>query len=135
MNRNKWVTLMLNVIVILTFALSACTPAATPAPTAKPAEPTKAPAAPAPTQPPAAPVSKYKEAPMLAEQVKAGKLPPVDQRLPKNPAVVEAAEIGQYGGIWRRGILGPSDFNGVARVIYDALAGLRASHLLAVDAP
>jgi hypothetical protein len=24
--------------------------------------------------------SKYKEAPMLAEQVKAGKLPPVDQR-------------------------------------------------------
>ena len=58
---------------------------------------------------------------MLAEQVKAGKLAPVDQRLPENPAVVEAAEIGQYGGVWRRGFLGPSDFNGVARVIDDAL--------------
>ena len=37
---------------------------------------------------PAAPAMKYKEAPMLAELVKAGKLPPVDQRLPENPLVV-----------------------------------------------
>ena len=58
---------------------------------------------------------------MLTELVKAGKLPPVDQRLPANPAVVDAAEIGQYGGTWRRGTLGPSDFNGIARVIDDAL--------------
>ena len=29
--------------------------------------------------------SKYKEAPVLAEQVKAGKLPPLDQRLPRRP--------------------------------------------------
>ena len=58
---------------------------------------------------------------MLADQVKAGKLPALAQRLPDNPAVVEAAEIGKYGGIWRRGILGPSDFNGIARVIDDAL--------------
>ena len=58
---------------------------------------------------------------MLAELVKAGKLPAVDQRLPENPAVVEAAEIGQYGGVWRRGFLGPSDYNGIDRVIDDAL--------------
>ena len=64
----------------------------------------------------------YKEAPVLAEQVKAGKLPPVAQRLPDKPLVVPADEIGTYGGVWRRGFLGPSDFNGVNRVIYDVLA-------------
>ena len=31
---------------------------------------------------------KYHEAPGLAEQVKAGKLPPVEQRLPEQPLVV-----------------------------------------------
>ncbi len=46
-------------------------------------------------------VSKYKEAPMLAELVKAGKLPPVDERLPKDPPVVVPVEsVGQYGGTW-----------------------------------
>ena len=64
---------------------------------------------------------KYKESPMLSELVKAGKLPPVEQRLPENPLVVPADEIGQYGGVWRRGFLGPSDFNGINRVIYDVL--------------
>jgi len=67
----------------------------------------------------AASTAKYKEAPVLAEMVKAGKLPPVDQRLPENPLVVPADEIGQYGGVWHRGFLGPSDFNGVVRVLYD----------------
>jgi peptide/nickel transport system substrate-binding protein len=32
--------------------------------------------------------TKYKEAPMLAELVKAGKLPSVEKRLPENPLVV-----------------------------------------------
>lgn len=41
----------------------------------------------------------YNEAPQLAELVKAGKLPTVEQRLPENPLVVEPNEsIGQYGG-------------------------------------
>jgi len=54
--------------------------------------------------------SKYKEAPMLAELVKAGKLPPVDERVPLDPLVVEPIEeIGQYGGTWRMGMLGPGD--------------------------
>jgi peptide/nickel transport system substrate-binding protein len=70
----------------------------------------------------AAPAMKYKEAPVLAALVKAGKLPPVEKRLPENPLVVPGDEIGQYGGVWRRGFLGPSDFNGVNRVIYDVLA-------------
>ena len=34
---------------------------------------------------------RYKEAPILAEQVKAGKLPPVDARLPEKPLVVPVA--------------------------------------------
>jgi len=76
----------------------------------------------APAAQAAAAGGKYKEAPILAEQVKAGKLPSVDKRLPDNPLVVQAAEVGQYGGVWHRGFLGPSDSNGVCRVIYDVLA-------------
>jgi peptide/nickel transport system substrate-binding protein len=65
---------------------------------------------------------KYKEAPALAEQVKAGKLPAVDQRLPESPLVVPVVEkTGQYGGIWRRAFLGPADSNNYVRVVYDAL--------------
>ena len=65
---------------------------------------------------------KYKEAPMLAEQVKKGKLPPVELRLPAEPLVVPVVErIGQYGGVWRRAFLGPADFNNYVRVVYDAL--------------
>ena len=63
--------------------MAACAPAVTQ--TAAPAA-TKAPVA------TAAPASKYKEAPMLAELVKAGKLPAVDQRLPANPLVVKPIE-------------------------------------------
>jgi peptide/nickel transport system substrate-binding protein len=129
-------SLLLIVAVVLTGVITACAPTPTPAPTAAPptaapAQPTKAPvatvappAAPTaapPVAPTAAPASKFKESPMLADLVKAGKLPPLDQRLPANPVVANAAEIGQYGGIWRRGTLGPSDFNGIARVIDDAL--------------
>ena len=73
--------------------------------------------------PAAAQSTKFKEAPMLAEQVKAGKLPPVEQRLPADPLVVPVVErTGQYGGVWRRAFLGPADFNNYVRVVYDALA-------------
>ncbi len=65
---------------------------------------------------------KYHEAPTLAEQVKAGKLPPVEQRLPEQPLVVPVVEkIGEYGGIWRRAFLGPADANNYVRVVYDGL--------------
>jgi peptide/nickel transport system substrate-binding protein len=50
------------------------------------------------------------EAPDLAAQVKAGKLPPVAERLPKSPVVVKPVEqIGRYGGKWRTALLGPAD--------------------------
>ena len=66
--------------------------------------------------------SKYKEAPILAEQVKAGKLPSVDKRLPSEPLIVPVVErAGQYGGVWRRAFLGPADANNYVRVVYDAL--------------
>jgi peptide/nickel transport system substrate-binding protein len=52
----------------------------------------------------------FHEAPALAEQVKAGKLPPVDQRLPQEPMVLKPLHsVGKYGGTWRRGFLGPGD--------------------------
>ncbi|MFW6313796.1 MAG: ABC transporter substrate-binding protein, partial [Spirochaetota bacterium] len=48
--------------------------------------------------------SEFNEAPMLAAMVEAGELPPVDERLPEVPMVVEPHEsIGQYGGQLVRG--------------------------------
>lgn len=53
----------------------------------------------------------FKEAPQLAELVKAGKLPPVAERIGQDPLVVKPVhEIGKYGGTWRRGFTGPADF-------------------------
>jgi peptide/nickel transport system substrate-binding protein len=44
----------------------------------------------------------YSEAPMLAERVAAGELPPVSERLPANPKVVQVVDqIGTYGGTMR----------------------------------
>ena len=64
----------------------------------------------------------YKESPALAELVKAGKLPPVEQRLPEKPLVVPVVEkVGEYGGVWRRAFLGPADANNYIRVVYDGL--------------
>ena len=52
----------------------------------------------------------FKEAPALAELVKAGKLPPVQERIGRDPLVVKPLrEIGKYGGTWRRGFTGPFD--------------------------
>jgi peptide/nickel transport system substrate-binding protein len=107
MNRKPILTI-LSMILILAFVLTGCSSPTPAAPTAAPAQPTAVPAAPEPTAVPAAPeptavpaapeptkvpeptavpepVSKYKEAPMLEELVKAGSLPPVDERLPKAP--------------------------------------------------
>ena len=86
-------------------------PAATAAP--QPTEAMAATEAPVATEAPAAAAStagKYKEAPMLAELVNAGKLPPVDQRLPENPRVITPKEkVGTYGGTWHRAYKGVSD--------------------------
>ena len=54
----------------------------------------------------------FAEAPMLAEMVTAGTLPPVADRLPVASDLLVIAplkEIGKYGGTWRRGFTGPGD--------------------------
>jgi peptide/nickel transport system substrate-binding protein len=50
------------------------------------------------------------ESPMLAEMVSAGALPPVEERLPANPMVVEPLEEpGEYGGTWNTALIGSGD--------------------------
>ncbi len=88
-------------------------PKATEAPKEEPKkeEPTKAP------EPTATPGPRFKEAPMLAKLVEAGSLPPVDERLPMNPYIVDVAEsIGKYGGNWRRGFSGVADRWGPTKI-------------------
>lgn len=64
----------------------------------------------------------YNEAPMLAERVAAGELPPVEERLPETPLVIQPAEeIGQYGGTWHRAFTGPGDRQNPERLIYNNL--------------
>ncbi len=116
---------MLNLILVLSMILSACatsvTPTTTeptkaePAATAVPAATKAAPEAtkhasdatkaPEPTATEAAPA--FNELPMLADLVKAGTLPPLDQRLPQNPFVqTPIKEVGKYGGEWKLGMVG-----------------------------
>lgn len=58
----------------------------------------------------------FQEAPMLAEMVEAGELPPVEERLPTEPLVIQPAEeIGQYGGTLRRAFTGPGDRQNIER--------------------
>src|SRR4029077_4368469 len=59
----------------------------------------------------------FKEAPALAELVKTGKLPPVQERIGQDPLVMKPLrEIGRYGGTWRRGFTGPFDTSNGHRV-------------------
>ena len=61
---------------------------------------------------------KFAEAPMLADLVKAGKLPPVEKRVPEEPMVVKPLQsIGRYGGTWRRGFTGPGDGENGNRIV------------------
>jgi peptide/nickel transport system substrate-binding protein len=61
---------------------------------------------------------KFGEAPALAALVKAGKLPPVEKRIPEEPMVVKPLHgIGKYGGNWRRGFTGPGDGENGNRIV------------------
>lgn len=51
---------------------------------------------------------KYKEAPAVHELVEKGELPPIEERLPEEPAVVEVDEIGVYGGTYVGAAFGPT---------------------------
>ena len=135
----KKISLFLVLLVSLTVVLAACgedeeptpAPAAVTAPTALPVAPppaameaTKVPEVIAPAAKQLTGVStvlqesrmvpaptSYGEAPMLSELVAQGKLPPVEERLPSEPLVLQVEEVGKYGGIIRRAHLGPADAN------------------------
>jgi peptide/nickel transport system substrate-binding protein len=69
-------------------------------------------------QTPVAAPARFKEAPQLADLVKQGKLPPVEDRLPKNPVVLTPVEsVGRYGGNWRGGLLGATNSSLLLRTI------------------
>lgn len=60
----------------------------------------------------------YSEAPELAERVRRGELPPVEQRLPATPALVQPVErAGNYGGSWRMAIIESGDLDILYRTI------------------
>ena len=61
----------------------------------------------------------FKEAPMLAAQVKEGKLPAVEKRLPDASqlfVVKPVDQVGKYGGNWRRAFTGPADHENGNRI-------------------
>ena len=64
--------------------------------------------------------TKFSESPLIAAKVKAGQLPPVEQRLPRDPLVYKPVDqIGKYGGIWHRAFTGPADSQNMERIMHD----------------
>ncbi len=63
------------------------------------------------------------QAPAFQQMVADGTLPPLEDRLPAEPLVVEPVDaIGNYGGIWRAGLRGGSDNAWIYRTIaYDQM--------------
>jgi peptide/nickel transport system substrate-binding protein len=60
----------------------------------------------------------YSQAPDLAKQVEAGELPPLAERLPETPLVLEPLEeIGTYGGTWRSALKGTFDNGWIRRTV------------------
>ncbi len=109
------------VVVLGLFLLMACAPAAAP-PEAE-APPAEAPVA----------EEMQLEAPMLAEMVAAGTLPPLDERLPVNPVVWDFPDVnafekekGQYGGTIRLGHI--NDLNGFATLGLARIASDRSTY-------
>lgn len=55
---------------------------------------------------------RYMEAPELARRVAAGTLPPLAERLPENPMLVQPVErVGRYGGTWHLALVGEAEEN------------------------
>jgi peptide/nickel transport system substrate-binding protein len=60
----------------------------------------------------------YQESPLSTQRVKAGSLPPVEERLPSDPKILEVyEEIGQYGGTMHIGTIYASLFAGDGGVL------------------
>lgn len=105
---------LLNLFIVLTLMLAACGGAATPTDTsdAESADEasTDSDAADSSGSDETMAENAAGEAPALAEMVAAGELPPLEERLPIEPMVIEPIDgIGQYGGRLRRAYLGPAD--------------------------
>lgn len=112
--RGSRITAALAVAVVLPGLLAGPRPAACAAP-----EP---PAVPSAADAPATAPRAWQEAPMLAAQVAAGKLPPVAERLPENPAVVTPLHRpGRYGGTLRTLAANVTDFQLNMRHGYEPL--------------
>ncbi len=89
------------------------------------------------------PAAAYTEAPILADEVAAGTLPPVDQRLPQTPRTVAfdrpGMTVGRYGGTIRMMMGGPKDTRmmvvyGYARLVgYDVMWNLVPDILESID--
>ena len=61
-------------------------------------------------------ITSFNEAPMLAQMVDAGELPPLAERLPDDPLVFEPyEEVGTYGGTLRVARLSPGDWGDMHR--------------------
>jgi len=125
MRASKSFALLMSVVTIISLLVVACAPAATPTPEPEPVEAAtatpvaieaeEATAAPVPT----VDVASAKEAPMLQEMVRAGELPPLQERLPKDLQTVDVYEsIGQYGGTWHT-IASASDIGNIKMKLYD----------------
>lgn len=86
---------LLSLLTVLSIFVTAC--GGTPEPTAPPPPTEK----PDDTEPMGPPPTLYNEAPMLAQMVVDGELPPVDDRLPPEPMIIQPVEsVGEYGGTW-----------------------------------
>ena len=60
----------------------------------------------------------YGESPECAAAVRAGSLPPVEERLPPNPEIVQPGDsIGRYGGTLRMALLGWNDIAWLDRTL------------------
>ncbi|HEU5089500.1 MAG TPA: ABC transporter substrate-binding protein, partial [Roseiflexaceae bacterium] len=95
-------------------------PAATAVPeaTAAPVVPTPLPAA---TAAPAT-TTGFTDPPMLADMISGGQLPTADQRLPKNPVVLDGLDgVGKHGGTARRAFKGFSDRWGPTKIQNEGL--------------
>jgi peptide/nickel transport system substrate-binding protein len=80
------------------------------------------------------PATQDKEAPMLAEQVAAGTLPPLEERLPENPVVSSAPELGVYGGTISFGGGGDTPWNPYVPVDFSPSVWALCSTLFTLDA-
>jgi len=117
-NLFRTVSVTVALLMVLSLLLSACGPTET----ATPQVIVETVVVEKEVQVPAELPSEYSEAPKLAEQVAAGSLPPVDERLPENPLVVlPVKSIGEYGGTWHRGWRGKSDFHCFGRINYETM--------------